>query len=292
VVPCACVDPGWDPLEVALLEAHGRGIKLHAWINVFTAWQVSDSGDLPPRTAPLHVCHAHSEWLARDMSGAVMPRSPQKAKHNYIFLSPTHEGVQEYLEKVVEDLAGRYEIDGLHLDYVRFPDSSYSYDSDSRASYRLHLRLNDLSEVEMPFSRWRMENLTNFVGRLARTAERVRPGIRLSAAVWQKIGDGRDYYFQDGVEWVKQGHLDFVVPMIYTTSTESFEDRLQSYSRSAGAQNVVAGLGPYLEGFTDSLVAAELDITRRHGVKGFSIFNSDYALKYSDVIKRYAGGEP
>ncbi len=281
-------DPGWDPLAVAVEEARSRGMELHAWINVFPAWPVTDSEVLPPRTEPLHVYHAHREWLARDGTGVPMSRKKGESRFSYVFLSPTHEGVQAYLEEIVADLVGRYEVDGLHLDYIRFPDSTYSYDPDSRASYRMRLLEGETSEEDLPFSDWRRENLTDFVGRLGAAAREARPGVTVSAAVWQKIRAGREEYFQDGVEWVRQGHVDFVAPMIYTTSAKSFEERLAAYVELVGPEKVLAGLGPYLEGFTDSLVADQLARTARQGVMGFSIFNSDYARKYAALIKPYS----
>jgi uncharacterized lipoprotein YddW (UPF0748 family) len=207
---------------------------------------------------------------------------------NYAFLSPTHEGVQDHVAAVVRDLVGNYDLDGLHLDYVRFPDSSYSYDADTRAAYRLDVILSDVGQETQPFREWRIRQLTDFVGRLARVARILRPDIQMSAAVWQKIGDGREVYLQDGVEWLLRGHLDFLVPMVYTPSVDAFGERLGTYVESAGAGNVVAGLGPYLEAFSDSIVAAELEVAGARGVQGYSIFNSDYALKYADVLKQYA----
>jgi len=281
-------DPGWDPLAVAIEEARKRNMELHAWINVFPAWPVTDTEVLPPRTEPLHIYHAHREWLARDATGAPMSRKKGESRFAYVFLSPTHEEVQAYLEEIVTDLVGRYEVDGLHLDYIRYPDSTYSYDPDSRASYRMHLIETETSEEDLPYSDWRLKNLTDFVGKLSTAARGARPGVVVSAAVWQRIKAGRNEYFQDGVEWVKQGHVDFVAPMIYTTSAELFEERLASYVDLVGAGKVLAGLGPYLEGFTDSLVDEQLGITARKQAMGFSIFNSDYAVKYGKVIKPYS----
>jgi uncharacterized lipoprotein YddW (UPF0748 family) len=217
-----------------------------------------------------------------------MPLARSRAKHNYAFVSPTHEEVQDHIAAVVRDLVGRYDVDGVHLDYVRFPDSAYSYDTDTKAAYRLDVILEDVGHEVLSFREWRMRRLTDFVGRLARTARTARPDIEVSAAVWQKIGDGRDVYFQNGLEWVALGHLDFLVPMIYTASVEDFRERLGAYAEPAGAGNIVAGLGPYLEAFTDSIVAAELDVVRSTGVRGYSVFNSDFALKYAEVLKGYA----
>ncbi len=281
-------DPGWDPLAMALEEGHGRGIKVHAWINVFTCWAVSDSGTPPALSDPPHVFYAHPEWLASDGEGRGMSLVKGETEHSYVFLSPTNEEVQDHIAEVIRDLVGHYDLDGLHLDYVRFPDSSYSYDVDTRAAYRLDVILGGVGCETLSFQEWRTSRLTDFVGRLARTARTLRPDIKVSAAVWQKIGEGREIYLQDGLEWVLRGNLDFLVPMIYTPSVETFGERLETYVESAGAGNVVAGLGPYLEDFTGSILAAELDAAVARGVRGYSIFNSDFALKYADVLKQYA----
>jgi uncharacterized lipoprotein YddW (UPF0748 family) len=276
-------NPGWDPLTVALEEGRRLGVGVHAWMNLFPAWPVSESGDPPPVSLPPHVFHAHPEWLARDTTGSVMSLVKAENRHNYAFLSPTHPGVQHHLQSVLEDVAERYDIDGIHLDYVRFPDSSYSYDLATILAYRLESEAGDSS-----FADWRRENLTGFVGQLAEAVKKVNPGLKVSAAIWQKIDDGKTHYFQDGVGWVKRGYVDFVVPMIYTTDQQAFERRLDAYCELAGEGNVVAGMGPYLDGFTDSLLTEQLSMAGRHGVRGFSIFNSEYALKYGSAIRAYS----
>ncbi|MFH1314620.1 MAG: family 10 glycosylhydrolase [Candidatus Eisenbacteria bacterium] len=276
------VYPGWDPLGAAIEEGHARGMEVHAWINVFSAWPVSDEGSPPPKTVPSHVMRVHPNWIAVDRDGEPMSLLKSETRYNYAFLSPTHPSAQQHVEDVVTDLVGRYEIDGLHLDHVRFPDSSFSYDSRSKAGY-----ISALRDTQITYADWRRENLSEFVGRLADAARTSRPGVAVSAAVWQKIEAGRQYHFQDGIEWVTRGYVDFLVPMIYTVSLEAFEERLSAYSALAGPERVIAGMGPYLEGFTDSIFSEQLEAIRESGVRGVAIFNSDYALTYSSLVEAY-----
>jgi uncharacterized lipoprotein YddW (UPF0748 family) len=170
---------------------------------------------------------------------------------------------------------------------VRFPDSSFSYDPRSKAGY-----IGALRDTQITYADWRRENLNQFVGRLAEVARTSRPRVAVSAAVWQKIEAGREYYLQDGIEWAKRGYVDFLVPMIYTLSVEAFKERLNAYATLAGREKVVAGMGPYLEAFTDSVFALELEAVRQSGVRGISIFNSDYALAYSSLVEAYSPAEP
>jgi uncharacterized lipoprotein YddW (UPF0748 family) len=283
-------DPGWDPLRVAVREGHRRGLEVHAWVNVFTAWPVTDSGDLPPATDPVHPFAAHPEWLCCDRAGRPMPVTKSETADNYAFFSPTRKDVGRHITQVLSELVGKYDVDGLHLDYVRFPDSSYSYDKESRLAY-----LKDTVEEEMSYARWRTERLTEFVGELSRSIKRARPDVAVSAAVWQVIDAGRESYYQDGVEWMRRGYVDFLVPMIYTPSAATFQERLAAYADSVGGSNVVAGVGAYMEGFNGEALAGQIEAARRACARGVSIFNSDYALVYSESLKVFFacdGGGP
>jgi uncharacterized lipoprotein YddW (UPF0748 family) len=213
-----------------------------------------------------------------------MPIRKAEACDNYAFFSPTRRDVQQHIIKVVSEIVGKYRVDGVHLDYVRFPDSSYSYDPKSRVAYMKAAMRDHVS-----FAQWRREELTAFVGDLRRHVKMVRPEVQLSAAVWQVIEAGRTGYFQDGVEWVRRGCVDFVVPMVYTVAPALFADRIKAYADSVGADRVVAGIGAYLEGFDEGVLRAQVGQAQAVRARGVSIFNSDYALVYGDVLRRLVG---
>ncbi|MDA2917362.1 family 10 glycosylhydrolase, partial [Nitrospinae bacterium AH_259_B05_G02_I21] len=103
-------DPGFDPLSVAIREAHRRGLELHAYINVVTGWR----GPVPPRSLR-HLWRAHRAWFTRDASGI-----PQPLNGGYVQLAPGLRAVRDHTVTVVADIARRYPVDGIHLDYVRY----------------------------------------------------------------------------------------------------------------------------------------------------------------------------
>jgi uncharacterized lipoprotein YddW (UPF0748 family) len=280
-------DPGWDPLKVAVTEGHRRNLKVHAWVNVFTAWPVTPTGDPPAATEPVHPYLAHPDWVACDRDGRPMPIKKAETTDNYAFFSPTRRDVQEHVIDVVSEIVGKYRVDGIHFDYARFPDSCYSYDAASRAAYMRALLTDSVS-----FSEWRRQQLTEFVGELSRRAKAARPGVEVSAAVWQVIASGRTGYYQDGVEWVKRGYADFLVPMIYTTSPGSFYTRLEGYVDSVGADKVVAGIGAYLEEFDASILWTQMGYAQSAGARGICIFNSASALNFGDVLRRGLSDAP
>lgn len=273
-------NPGWDPLRVAVREGHRLGIEVHAWVNVFTAFQTTESGQPPGPTEPPHPMLAHPDWIACNREGRAMPILKAAAGDNYAFFSPTKRDVQDHIKNVISEIVGKYPIDGVHLDYVRFPDSAYSYDAESRVAYLKAALREDLS-----FAQWRRRELTRFVGEIGRSVEAVRPGTVVSAAVWQVIDSGRDTYFQDGVDWVRRGYIDLAVPMIYSLSAASFESRLKAYADSVGGSRVVAGIGAYLEGFDGRVLVSEIEAAAALRAAGVAVFNSDYALAYADQLR-------
>jgi uncharacterized lipoprotein YddW (UPF0748 family) len=109
------MDPGFDPLEVALREGRARNIRVCAWVNLMPAWW-----GLEPPTDKRQLYNAHPEWMWYDQNGKRQALSDRF----YVSLNPCLPEVRTYLVDVLRDLVVRYRIDGLHLDYVRFPNEA------------------------------------------------------------------------------------------------------------------------------------------------------------------------
>ena len=117
--------PGYDPLAVAIYEAHERGLELHAYVNAMPVW----SGATPPGD-PFHIYNTHPEWIMVNSSG-----TPMDPADGYAFASPGVPQFREHLNKVIMDIATKYDVDGIHLDYIRYPSTAYSNDDSSVARY-------------------------------------------------------------------------------------------------------------------------------------------------------------
>jgi uncharacterized lipoprotein YddW (UPF0748 family) len=124
----------FDPLAYLLTLAHRNGIAVHAWINVFLVW--SDVSQSPP---PTHLVARHPDWLLTDANGVRMDRMPSSRwKKNGVegwFVSPGVRGMRTHMARVVRELVTEYEIDGVHLDYTRYPNREISFDPTSRAEF-------------------------------------------------------------------------------------------------------------------------------------------------------------
>jgi len=205
-------DPGFDPLEVACRESKRLGLSLHAWINTMPAWR----GKTPPVNRN-HVCYTHPNWIVVGKNGRRQPFND-----HYVCLNPCLPEVREYIVSVLRDLAERYPIDGLHLDYVRFIEGEWSYDEKTLALFGA---ITGASPEEKPeaWDAFRKAAVTELVRETRRMLRDMRPRAILSAAVFPSA-KSRGRVLQDAEGWVRQGLIDWVFPMTYEASDADFRD--------------------------------------------------------------------
>jgi len=285
-------DPGWDPLEVAIAAAHRHGVELHAWVNVFPAWQ---SQRFPPKDSG-QLWWSHPEWFMHDAAGERMiPRDHrvnEKVKDWYAFISPGVPEVQKYLADVCAELVTNYEIDGLHYDYIRYPREidevkkefrarakklgNWSYDPVSMKRFAAETGVERPDDEPDRWFEWRAAQVTATVKMIA---DRVRPirdsagkkNLIISAAVGAdpidaKLGKGQDY-----LTWMEQGTVDGVFLMGYTDDIEKFTKQCAGVvAKRPGKGFVAAGIGVR---FDAKIVLDEIGITRKLGLDGFAAFS-------------------
>lgn len=242
-LPKGTRDPGFDPLSLAVVQAHLKGMRLHAWINLMPVWK----GKEPPRAAD-HPFFTHPEWRLYDDSGHAQPLDD-----HYVIVNPVLEEVQDYLVRIVADIVDRYAVDGVHLDYIRFVsenmDAKAVYPGDPRsiglftkATGRKGLATED---DQRAFRAWKRNRITDLVRRIGNEAVDKRQGVIYSAAVWREPTIGQVQYLQDAALWAKESTLDLVMPMIYTDDDSMFRSDYQAWVSAVGADRVVPGLGVY-----------------------------------------------
>ena len=219
-------DPGFDPLEVACREAKRLGLSLHAWVNVMPAWR----GKTPPADRN-HVCTKHPNWIVVGKDGRRQPFND-----HYVCLNPCLAEVREYIVSVLRDLAERYPIDGLHLDYVRFIEGEWSYDEKTVSLFGM---MTGASPEEKPeaWTQFRRAAVTELVTMTRRMLKDMRPNAVLSAAVFP-TAKSRERVLQDAEGWMRRGLVDWVFPMTYDDSDADFRDAIdEGYAlfRTGGA---------------------------------------------------------
>ncbi|BBN05144.1 hypothetical protein MPTK1_3g10680 [Marchantia polymorpha subsp. ruderalis] len=215
--------PGYDPLSLAIQEAHARNMSLHAWINVMPMWR----GSSPP-TNKDHMYWSHPEWSWYDKHGERQPLN----RGFYVSLNPCLPEARNHIVKVCREIVACYEVDGLHLDYIRFPNeppvvNGQAYPHDKR-TLELFQSNTGFTVEERPnlWDQWRSDCVTALVRDVCRTAKSIRPQIVLTAAVGAERLNALSH-FQDVETWWKERLLDAVVPMNYTGCHRTFRRRVE-----------------------------------------------------------------
>ncbi len=260
-------DPGFDPLEIACREAHRRGLAIHAWVNVMPAWK----GPTPP-TDPRQLWNAHPDWLWYDQNGRRQPLGDY-----YVSVNPCRPEVRQYLVGVFREILQRYPVDGLHLDYIRFPNdksprgSDYPYDARTLALYR-QVTGKRPQDGKASWSQWRTQQVTQLVREIRQMTRSVGRPVRLTASCGADLARWRTDHFQDGPAWLKGKLVDLVFVMNYQTSTRIFEQRQQEWFNAAPGCWAAPGLGVY-EHRTAAVTIDQLKLAQRWG-HGFGLFSA------------------
>jgi uncharacterized lipoprotein YddW (UPF0748 family) len=261
--------PGFDPLAVACHEAHLRGIAIHAWVNVMPAW----GGDKPPPDGN-HIYFKHPDWFWYDQKGRRQPLNGW-----YVSLNPCLPEVRSYLVSVCREVVTRYPVDGLHLDYIRFPTdqsprgSDYPYDARTLDLYRRATGLTPGANRKV-WSQWRTQQVTQLVWEIHSMVKQERPKVLLTAACPADLVTARTRSFQDGPLWLRSGYLDGVFLMNYTENEKTFRTRQEVWRREAGGKPVAPGIGLYMHR-ADVVSLEQLKMARQWG-SGFAFFSSPY----------------
>ncbi|RMG03950.1 MAG: hypothetical protein D6741_01725, partial [Planctomycetota bacterium] len=181
------------------------------------------------------------------------------------------------------EVARRYDVDGLHFDYIRYPGSQSCYCDNCRKRFEAHLgrrvehwpddcRAGSLSAA---YQDWRCAQINRLVEAVSHEAKRIRPGIKISAAVFGRYPDCRASVGQDWPVWIENGWLDFVCPMDYTEDDAEFRALVTDQQERIGNRvPLYPGIGAWRLGSADRVVG-QIAIARELKAQGFVIFNLD-----------------
>lgn len=282
--------PGFDPLARLLRRARSRGLQVHAWLNVLLA-----AGFVGP-LAPGHAVARHPEWLmvpqpaaaavlaARPAAWPGIIRNAAPSDAEGFYLSPSAPGVPEHLEDVVRELIRGYAVNGLHLDFIRYPGSGYDYSRAALEGFRPPgtgrrplsgggLLAGPAADPE-GWSTYRRQRLSALAERLSRAARAERAGLVVSAAVVPEEAQAAQQRFQDWPAWMADGVVDALCPMAYTADSGLFRQQVAQVRARVGPDKTVwAGVGAYrlpLAGVVERIRAA-----REAGASGVVLFSHE-----------------
>ena len=283
----------FDPLDYAVTLGHALGIEVHAWMNSYILW----SSKTPPEN-PEHLYHTQKDWTEANIHGKMDSQiklsEPQSPQWEGVYLSPTHPEVNPYLLSVYSEIINSYNIDGIHLDYIRFQDEVYGYNKSGMAVFENIYDINPrdivrgiisprfgwsqefVDSMYVAWDKFRRDAVTELVRNIYHEVHKPGHNIKLSAAVKPNIIDAKYRWYQEWDKWVQKGIIDFVVPMNYFKEIRDFNNSVQIMKSNLAQDElemVVIGVSTYNQ---DAQSAADkILLARLNGFKGVSIFSWD-----------------
>lgn len=279
--------PGYDPLEFMVKECHQRGMECHAWFVTFPVGSdrtVRAQGRLSVVKRHPELCKRHKgEW----------------------FLDPGVPGTTDYLLGLVREIVSGYDIDGIHFDYIRYPEAAKSFPD--KSAHRKYGKKKSLAD-------WRRENINRLVGRIYDCVKQMKPWVQVSSSPLGKYSriprvpnagwTAFESVYQDAKQWMAAGKQDMLVPMMYYLH-DNFFPFVDNWVENANGRLIVPGLGAYRlakeeADWTVNDLTDQIDYSRYFGAAGCSFFRCGNILsnekgiydELRDIYYRYPAQLP
>ncbi|MEG3927450.1 family 10 glycosylhydrolase [Microcoleus sp. T3B2] len=223
---------GWDPLASAVKLARERGMELHAWVWVFATGNKRHNTLIgKPSSYPGPVLSAYPDWANIDNKGR--RQNPNDGKS---YLDPANPEARNYLLRIVSEIANNYQVDGVQLDYIRYPfqddnaNFTYGYGIAARQQFKQLTGADPVNISPRDGSLWRQwvefktNQINSFVAEVSQLLRQNYPRTILSVAVFPHPESQRIYKIQQNWEvWARQGIVDLIVPMTYALDTNRLQ---------------------------------------------------------------------
>jgi uncharacterized lipoprotein YddW (UPF0748 family) len=274
-------DLSFDPLAYAVQKGHEQGLEVHAWLNAIIAWGTDKAAPKDPN----HIFNKHPEWLMRDSTGKIAYPNRKTDPRNSVvegpyFLAPGNPEVQDYLFNVYMEVVEKYDVDGIHFDFIRYParmgpnTPGVGYDDVSMNRFKAETG-KEPAQYSKVWDQWRADQITNIVSRIYKGTKERNSEVEVSASVLAAWDLGLGRVFQDWRKWMELGILDFVIPMSYSPKNATVWKDTTDAIQVADPGRVVVGLGAwYFKNNPEGLVE-QINLLRREKVRGFVLFAQD-----------------
>jgi len=276
------IPDSFDPLEMVIDCAHERGIEVHAWFNMYFTWA-------PPEfpADPQHPLNRRPDWFMVSKTGTNMGTSPIESitgpSVEGRYLSPCLESVRLYLTRIISEVIMNYNVDGVHLDYVRYPSRDYDFHPVMREQFLKRYGVDPVDVVngdqandpELKFLKtwvdFRVSHIDKNVADIAKSIKMLGKNIRLSAAVKSHADEAYYEFGQNWAGWLNQGIVDFVVTMSYLEDDESFISILNTSLKKVDRRKVIGGIGIYK--VKPEIASKQIAIASDMGLLGYCLFS-------------------
>lgn len=291
----ASIDPApYDPLAEVIEQAHAAGLEVHAWVNATTLWNSAT-----PPSSPRHAFNRHGldargrdRWLNKRVDGAELIG-------DNAFMDPANPDAVDYVVRAIGSITRNYDVDGINLDYIRYPDYSegefsndWGYSQTSLTRFAGETGRTGRPEPTDPaFSQWRRDQVSNLVRKIYLRMYRIDSSDRLSIngityaygpqtyGGWKQTRPYKNV-LQDWKGWLEEGIIDTVTAMNYKREwmpdqARMFREWNRALANYRGDRHVVSGPALYLNEIEDAVAQArQIDALPLDGWMGYSYANA------------------
>ena len=261
----------FDPLAEVIACARLFDVEVHAWLNVNYIWP---GPDMPPMER--HIANRRPEWIAVGRDSRRLTRYTKRemagGDTEGWYADPAASGFAEYFAAVSAEVAREYDVDGVHLDFIRYPNYRFGYGKSSRTRYLresgrqdpillgyhklddavynpalgyagLAVRWFDLQTLE--WLDWRADQVTRAVAAAGRAVKEADPEVQFSAAPWANPEHAYRYVGQDWLGWLDRGLVDIICPMTYWGDAPKLAALADRLERRRGDARLYLGVGAF-----------------------------------------------
>ena len=268
------VAPGYDALAFATEECHRRGMTLQAWVVAFPLMNYNVARQLGKQALP-----------------SVRPELCKRAGDHWM-MDPGVPATADYLAKICAEIVKKYDVDGIHLDYIRYPERGIPFNDD--VTFRRYGKGMNRNE-------WRRGNVTRCVEKIHAAVKSIKPWVVLSCSPVGKHDDlprfssygwnARTAVAQDVQSWMKRGIMDEIYPMMYFSGNHFYPFALD-WVEDCGGRIVTPGLGVYLlnpreKDWSLETITRELSFLRIIRAGGQAYFRGKFVLDNEKGIADY-----
>lgn len=260
---------GYDPLAAMIREAKKHGLEVHPWVWVFRQGYTNNPGPIFTK---------HEDWMAVNKWGETL-----SANGGY-WISPSVPAARDYLISVFKEIVTNYDVDGLHLDYVRYENqfpAPYDYHPVARQKFKAThgvdpMDIEILTPMQATWHLWREDQVNTFVQRVSKEIRAAKPDIKISAAVGSMHDNARTSLLQNWPHWVDNKWVDLVTPMSYTANETTYRKMISSMKEAVELRTIIMpGLGLHTYKGSEPLIQ-QIEITRQMGTDGQTHFAAVY----------------
>jgi uncharacterized lipoprotein YddW (UPF0748 family) len=287
---------GIDCLAFLVEEAHARGLKLHAWFNIFCLTRNTGAPMVKALGRDIAIMDNHGRSVldypnfhVPDPAGLYYELSDEA-----LMLDPGNLKVQEYQLAIIKEALDNYPgLDGVHLDFIRYPsilpfapgsrfsgvlDYGYNPAALERFLDETGLNARTMEHTRANCQKWddfRRENVTRFVRSTRALIEASGKPVKLSAAVVAYADRAYLSFFQDWRGWCEAGLVDFVVTMNYSSDRRLARYNSRTAATVAGKAPAYVGLQAFIEPVEADAVLEQIGDALDAGAQGLCLFSYD-----------------